>query len=174
MTKHPTLKFSALRKKFRAIPSYAVILFLIGCAAAGPMFSDSRFANEPAPEDKARLIVFRDSHINLGSVAIGIDGTVVGALAQSGFIVADIDPGDRKITASPGYIPIGNSALAVNVKAGEVCYIKISQRIERTVYPLLGPLGVAFWFVDPQGEFRIETQAAAAARKELSEMKLSE
>jgi hypothetical protein len=57
-------------------------------------------------------------------------------LAQSGFIVADIDPGDRKITASPGYIPIGNSALAVNVKAGEVCYIKISQRIERTVYPL--------------------------------------
>jgi hypothetical protein len=174
MTKHPTLKFSALRKKFRAIPSYAVILFLIGCAAAGPMFSDSRFANEPAPEDKARLIVFRDSDINLGSVTIGIDGTVVGALAQSGFIVADIDPGDRKITASPGHIPIGNSALAVNVKAGEVCYIKISQRIERTVYPLLGPLGVAFWFVDPQGEFRIETQAAAAARKELSEMKLSE
>jgi hypothetical protein len=174
MTKHPTLKFSALRKKFRAIPSYAVILFLIGCAAAGPMFSDSRFANEPAPEDKARLIVFRDSDINLGSVTIGIDGTVVGALAQSGFIVADIDPGDRKITASPGHIPIGNSALAVNVKAGEVCYIKIYQRIERTVYPLLGPLGVAFWFVDPQGEFRIETQAAAAARKELSEMKLSE
>ena len=174
MTKHSTLKSSALRKELRATSLYAVISFLIGCAAAGPMFSDSRFANEPAPQDKARLIVFRESDINLGSVTIAIDGTVVGALAQSGFIVADTDPGDRKITASPGYIPIGNSALAVNVKAGEVSYIKISQRIERTVYPFLGPLGVAFWFVDPQGEFRIEAQAAAAAQKELSEMKLSE
>ena len=87
----------------------------------------------------------------VGTVTIGIDGAVVGALAQSGFIVADAEPGDRRITATAGYTPIGKSTAAINVQAGEVSYLKISQRIERSrsIYPLLGPLGVAFWFVDP-------------------------
>ena len=91
--------------------------------------------------------------MNVGTVTIGIDGAVVGALAQSGFIVADAEPGDRRITATAGYTPIGKSTAAINVQAGKVSYLRISQRIERSrsIYPLLGPLGVAFWFVDPPG-----------------------
>ena len=53
----------------------------------------------------------------VGTVTIGIDGAVVGALAQSGFIVADAEPGDRRITATAGYTPIGKSTAAINVQS---------------------------------------------------------
>jgi hypothetical protein len=161
-------------RKALTVARCAAIFTLAGCAAAGPQFTESRFANEPAPADKARIIVFRGSDINVGPVTIGIDGAFVGTLAQSGFIVADAEPGERKMTASPGYVPMGESTTAVSVQAGEISYFKISQRIERSLYPFLGPLGVAFWFVDPQGEFRIEAQPQTIARREIAELKLSE
>ena len=165
--------FSRLRRAL-AIAHCAAIFTLVGCAAAGPKFTESRFANEPAPADKARIIVFRGSDLNVGPVTITIDGATVGSLAQSGFLVADADPGERQMTAATGYVPLGRSANAVSVQAGEISYFKISQRGERSLYPFLGPLGVAFWLVDPQGEFRIEAQPQAIARREIAELKLSE
>ena len=168
-----SVTFSGLQKAL-AVARCAAILTLVGCAAAGPKFTESRFANEPAPADRARIIVFRGSDINAGPVTIGIDGVTVGTLAQSGFLVADAEPGERQMTAAPGYVPLGRSSNAVSVPAGEISYFKVSQRIERSLYPFLGPLGVAFWFVDPQGEFRIEAQPQTIARREIAELKLSQ
>jgi hypothetical protein len=165
--------FSGLRKAL-AVARCAAIFTLVGCAAAGPKFTESRFAGEAAPPDNARIIVFRESDVNVGPVAIGIDGAIVGSLAPSGFIVADADPGERQMTASPAYLPLGESRTAVSVQAGQVSYFKISHRTERSLYPFLGPLGVAFWFVDPQGEFRIEAQPQTIARREIAKLKLSE
>ena len=158
--------------RFSLLGSMSVLL--AACSAAGPKFSDTPFATEPVPGDKARIILFRGSDSNFQPATVGIDGAVVGALAQSGFIVADAEPGDRKIAAWLRYAPVRASAATMSVKAGEVYYIKISQRIERIAYPLLGPLGMAFWFVDPQGEFHLEPIVAAAALQALPQMKLSE
>jgi hypothetical protein len=152
----------------------AMIVLLAACSAAGPKFSDTPFATEPVPGDKARIILFRGSDINFRPATVDIDGAVVGALAQSGFIVADAEPGDRKIAAWLRYAPVRKSAATMSVKAGEVYYIKISQRFERIAYPLLGPLGTAFWFVDPQGEFHLEPVVEGAALQALPEMKLSQ
>jgi Protein of unknown function (DUF2846) len=165
-----------MRKYLPGMPrlsSFVAMLFLSACSAAGPKFSDTPLAAQPVPADKARIIFFRGSDISFRSATVEIDGNVIGALARSGFIVADTEPGDRKVAAWLRYTPVRASAATMTVKAGEIYYIKISQRLERIAYPLMGPLGSAFWFVDPQGEFRIEPLVAAAALQALPETKLS-
>ena len=113
----------------------------------------------------------------VGTVTIGIDGAVVGALAQSGFIVADAEPGDRRITATAGYTPIGKSTAAINVQSrrGLLSENLAAHRALALDLPFIGSARSGFLVCGPpQGEFRIETQPAAMARKGLAELKLSQ
>src|SRR5918992_1012917 len=150
----------------------ACLFSLSACSATGPKFQDTPFATQQVPDDRARIIFFRDSDVNFRSVTLGIDGSRVGALAHRGFIVADTAPGDHRIAAWVRYVPTGEFVIGMDVKAGETYYIKVSHRDERMIYPLLGPLGTAYFFIDRKGEFRLEPLAAAVALQELGELKL--
>ena len=153
---------------------YVVFLFLLSaCSAAGPKFQDTPFALQQVPDDKGRIIFLRGFDVDFRSATLAVDGTVIGGLEQKGFIVTDVGPGDHAISASVRYVPLGEYAITMNVRAGETHYIKVSQRLEHITYSLLGPLGTTLFFLDRKGEFKLETLAAAVARKELEELKLS-
>ncbi|MGH7793308.1 MAG: hypothetical protein ACREQ2_00160 [Candidatus Binatia bacterium] len=153
---------------------FAFLLSLSACSATGPKFQDTPFAMQQVPEHKARIIFFREFDVNFRSVILGIDGSRVGALAHQGFIVADTAPGDRRISAWVRYLPLGEFAIGMNLKAGETYYIRVSHRDQRMAYPLFGPLGTALLLVDSKGEFQLEPLVAVAPPQELQELKLSE
>jgi hypothetical protein len=152
----------------------ALTLFLVGCSASGPKFQDSSFAAQKVAVDKGRIIFYRESDWNFRSVTLGIDGTIVGALAHRQFIVADIAPGEHKLSAWLRYTPMGEFAMNISVAAGETYYIRASQRYERMLYPKLGPVGTVLLFADTKGEFQLESVPAAIASVDIDELNLSE
>ena len=164
----------ALSSANRLRAGYAFLFLLSACSAAGPKFHDTPFAFQQASDDKARIIFLRGSDVDFRSATVAVDGAIIGALGQRGFIVTDVEPGDHGISAWVRYVPLGEYAITMTTKAGETHYIKVSQRFERITYPLLGPLGTTLFFLDRKGEFQLETLAASRALKELGELKLSE
>jgi Protein of unknown function (DUF2846) len=148
--------------------------FMAGCSASGQRFQDSPFATQGVVDDKARIIFYREPDANFRSVTLSIDDSIVGSLTYGAFIVADIAPGDHRLSAWVRYTPIGKFATNINVSAGETYYIRASHRAERMLYPLLGPIGVAMVFADTQGEFQLEAVPATVALQALEELKLSE
>ena len=154
-----------------------VLSFLLaGCSASasGPRFLDTSFATQPVTDDKARVIFYRESDHNFPSVTLGIDDSIVGALAQNGFIVADIVPGDHRVSAWLQHTPINEFAMKIRVLPGETHYIRASRHSERMLYPLLGPLGVMLFLADRKGEFQLDAVLPAVALPALEELKLSE
>ena len=87
----------------------------------------------------SRLIFYRQSDANFRSVTLSIDDSIVGSLAHGAFIVADIAPGDHRLSAWVRYTPIGEFATNINVSAGETYYIRASHRAERMLYPCWVP-----------------------------------
>ena len=152
----------------------ALGFFLTGCSASGARFHDSPFATERVARDKARIVFYRESDANFRSATLDIDGSIVGALAHRGFIVADTEPGDRRFSAWVRYTPLGEFAIHLNLTAGETYYLRVSHRTERLLYPLAGPVGAVLVFADRKGEFQLEPVPAAIALTELKDLKLSE
>jgi hypothetical protein len=155
-------------------PIIILFFFTGGCAASGPTFKDTPFATEPAPSAKGRIIFYRESDRNLSAVTVGVGDAIVGTLARKGFIVAELAPGDYKISGWMRAIPIGESVLRMRVLPGETHYIKVSHRSHRMLYPFVGVLGAALVFADTEGEFRLEQVPATIALPDLAELKLSE
>jgi hypothetical protein len=144
---------------------------LAACNASGPHFQDTPYVQGQVPDHRARIVFLRGSDIDFRSATLEIDGTTVGALAQNGFIVSDIEPGERVLSARVKHVPLGAYVITVNARPGETQYIKVSHRLERVTYPILGPIGTALFFLDRKGDFKLEALAASAAQKELGELK---
>jgi hypothetical protein len=147
--------------------------FLTGCSASGPRFQETPFATEQVASDKTRIVFYRESDANFRSATLGINGSIVGALAHKGFVVAETAPGDHRISAWVQYTPTGEFVTDMSLVAGETYYIRVSNRAERMLYPFAGPVGVALVFADRKGEFRLESVPRAIALSELRELKLS-
>ena len=152
---------------------WALIFFflLAACNASGPYFQDTPYARGQVADHRARIVFLRGSDVDFRSATLEIDGTTVGALAQNAFIVSDVAPGERVLSARVKHVPLGAYVITVNAKPGETQYIKVSHRLERVTYPILGPIGTALFFLDRKGDFKLETLAASAAQEELGELK---
>jgi hypothetical protein len=158
----------------RFIVVIPLTLFLTGCSTAGPRFQDTPFATEQVASDKTRIIFYREADVNFLSATLGIDGSIVGALAHNGFVVAETAPGDHKISAWVRYTPTGEFVTNMSFVAGETYYIRVSNRAERMLYPFAGPVGAALMVVDRKGEFQLESVPPAIALLQLRELKLSQ
>lgn len=165
-----------MSKMNRLAGTMALTLFLAGCSASasGPMFQDSLFATRRVATDKARIIFYRQSDANFRSVTLDIDGSIVGALAQRGFIAADTVPGDHRISAWIRYAPVGEFVISMSLSAGETYYVRVFHRAERVLYPLGGAIGVVLFYADRKGEFQLEPVPAAIALVDLEKLRLSE
>jgi len=153
---------------------FVLAFCLAGCSASGPKFQDTSFATLQVASDKGRIIFYRHSDTHFRSVTLGIDGSIVGALNQQGFIVADTVPGDHRVSAWVRYTPTGEFAINTTLSAGETRYIRVAHRSHRMLYPFVGPLGAVLFFADTEGEFRLEPVPATIALPALVELKLSE
>ncbi|MBI2989538.1 MAG: DUF2846 domain-containing protein [Deltaproteobacteria bacterium] len=152
----------------------ALLFCLSGCSASGPRFQDTLLATQPVATDNARIVFYRESDMNFRSATIGIDGSIVGALAHNGFIVADIAPGDHKISAWVRGFPFHEFVIGISVEAGKTYYMRVSQRTERLLYPMLGVVGSVIFLADTKGEFQLELMPQSTALQQLKELKLSE
>jgi hypothetical protein len=101
--------------------------------------------------------------MNFRAATIGIDGSVVGAVSHHGFIVAEVAPGDHKISAwVRGFFQ--EFVIGIAVEAGKTYYMRVSQRAERLLYPMIPVVGGFVMLADTKGEFQIEPMPAKAFR----------
>jgi len=150
-----------------------VLLFFGGCSASGPRFAETHFATEPVPHDKARIVFYRDSDINFRAATVAIDGTIVGAVAQNGFVVAEVPAGEHKISAwVRGFFQ--EFVTHMTLEAGNTYYMRVSQRIERSFYPMIPIVGTVGLLADTKGEFQIELMPESTALQQLRDLQLSE
>jgi len=155
------------------VRSASLLLLFAGCSASGPSFPDSSFATQPVASDKARIVFYRDSDMNFRAATIGIDGSIIGTVSHGGFAVAEIAPGDHKFSAwVRGFFQ--EFVIGMSVEAGKTYYMRVSQRAERLVYPLIPLLGAFAMLADTKGEFQLELMAESTALQQLRELKLSE
>jgi hypothetical protein len=161
--------------------SLVVLMLLTGCSASGARFYETRFATEPAPADKARVIFFRLEEGPVGGppARLEIDGVRVGGLKNRGFLVVDAVPGEREVAADI-WSDSGRFALKMNLESQGTYYLRVSRREEHRKYmalPLLfGLVGgiAAASLSDGRGPFKIEPIEPAEAAKLLPEFRLSE
>lgn len=151
----------------------ALLLLVAGCSASGSRFPDTHFATQPVATDKARIIFYRDSDTNFRAATIAIDGSIVGAVSHNGFIVAEVDPGDHRISAwVRGFFQ--EFVTGLSVESGKTYYMRVSQRAERIIYPMFSVLGAGALLADTKGEFQVQPMPASTALQQLRELKLSE
>jgi hypothetical protein len=153
-----------------------LLFVLTGCSTSpsGPTFGHSHFAKQPVSDDKGRIIFYRESDANFGSVTIGIDGSNIGALGHRKFLVTEVAPGTHKLSAWMRYLPLWEFGLDLNVSAGETHYVRASHRTQHMIYPFLGPVGVALVFADTKGEFQLEPVPQGIALVDLQDLTLSQ
>lgn len=150
-----------------------VLLLLTACTASGPLFYDTPFAAQPVAPHKARLIFYRDSDMNFRAATIGIDGSRVGAVSHNGFIVAEVDPGEHKIAAwVRGFFQ--EFVTSMSFEAGKPYYIRVSQRSERLLYPMIPIVGPLVVLSDSKGEFQLELMPESTALQQLRDLRLSD
>jgi hypothetical protein len=165
-------------KRFAAIVS---LLLLTGCSASGPRFHETRFATQPVPADKARIIFFRveEGPVSGPPARLEIDRVGVGGLKNKGFLVVDAVPGEREVAADI-WSDSGRFALKMNLEPQGTYYLRVSRREEHHKHmalPLLFGLvgGVAAASLsDGKGPFKIEPIEPAEAAKLLPDFRLSE
>jgi hypothetical protein len=150
----------------------ALLFFFAGCSASGPYFKDTRYARQPVPPDRARIIFFRVSDGNFRSVELDVDDQIIGKLAGGEFIVEETAPGERRMTASLK----GEFTLKMKVEAGQTYYVRVSPREEAT-YRLIGFFSaVGSWMspADAKGDFKLQPVHPDVALAALEELNLSE
>src|SRR5207237_10702198 len=96
----------------------ALTLCLAGCSASGARFQDTPFATQPIADDKSRIIFYRDSDADFRSVTLGIDDSIISALADKGLIVVETSPGAHRMSAWSRGTSIGNVVTSTSVDVG--------------------------------------------------------
>jgi len=165
----------------RLFSATLLILLLTGCTASGPQFHETRFAAEPVPTDKARIIFLRHDENPMSEpvARLEIDGARIGELKNRGFRVVDAPAGERAI-AVDSRAESGKLVLKLTVSAQHVHYLRVSRREEHYRHQMLplffGLAGAvaASTLSDDKGPFKIEPIEQAEATKLLSELRLSE
>ncbi|HEY3303218.1 MAG TPA: hypothetical protein VGL70_06745 [Candidatus Binatia bacterium] len=150
----------------------ALLFFFAGCSASGPHFKDTRYAKQPAPADRARIIFFREPDGDFRSVELDVDDQIIGKLAGGEFLVEDAVPGERGMTASLK----GEFMIKMKLEGGQTYYIRVSPREEAT-YKLIGFFSaVGSWMspADAKGHFKLQRVGPEVALAALEQLSLSE
>ena len=150
-----------------------LLLSLAGCTASGRKFPESDSVTQPVPIDKARMIFYRDTDANFGAATIAVDDSVVGSVSQNGFIVAEVDPGERRLSAWVRTF-FHKHTTNLSVDGGRTYYLRVSQRAERSLYPLIPIVGVIVFLADTKGEFQLQLMPESTALQQLRDLRLSE
>lgn len=108
------------------------LLFLCGCSASGPSFSDSRADLIVTSGEMARVVFFRTKESALyiaRKAAIHVDDSKVGGTAYGGFHHHDVLPGEHRLRADMWDLP-GTCELTLNAVAGRTYYFQVDPRQE--------------------------------------------
>lgn len=163
-------------KNFAAL----VLLFFCAGCSSGLRFQDTRYAAQPAPDDKARIFFLRpdDSQAGARWARLDIDGAPVGKLAREKFLVVDAVPDKREIATDEGERK-ARFAVAMNVEAGQTYYLQVSRTAESKkyqatgIFALFGDL-IAPLLKDDKPPFELEPVFAGRAMKMLEVLELAE
>ncbi|NNF41079.1 MAG: DUF2846 domain-containing protein [Woeseiaceae bacterium] len=107
-------------------------LFICGCAASGPSFSDSQAGMMLTSGETAKVVFFRTKETALyiaRKAAVYIDDSKIGGTAYGGFHFHDVSPGQRRLRTEMWDSP-GNCELTLNAVAGETYYFQVDPRQE--------------------------------------------
>ena len=113
-------------------------LFLIGCSASGPSYSNlSPSITEASTGSK--IIVYRESNFINGTARFWVEmnGIEVCRLHNGSFLIHDVEPGKVTI-ASSNFGSYGTSRITVNAKPRKTVYIKMTMNGGRVMAGTLG------------------------------------
>lgn len=107
-------------------------LFICGCAASGPSFSDSRADMMLTSGEMAKVVFFRTRESALyiaRKAAVYIDDSKIGGTAYGGFHYHDLSPGQHRLRVEMWDLP-GDCELTLGAVAGETYYFQVDPREE--------------------------------------------
>lgn len=115
-----------------------VLLLLSGCAASGPKYMDINQQDMAANGQQAKIIIYRPNQLLHFATAywVEINGQQACDLHNDSFMVYGADPGKNIITSSR-FSMFGTSRLALNLKAGEVAYVRLDIKASHALFGML-------------------------------------
>ncbi|HEY3306372.1 MAG TPA: DUF2846 domain-containing protein [Candidatus Binatia bacterium] len=166
--------------RLRSVALLALLVLFAGCAPVRPRFSQTDFATQPAPADKARIIFLRlnDSYLGAEWARLGIAGATVGRLARGEFLVVDIAPGEHEISVEEEKAK-GRFAFRMNFEAGQIYDMQVTRREEQRNYQATGAFAaiiklVAPSLIDEENPFMLAPVEPWEVLKMLQGLELSE
>lgn len=150
----------------------AVAFAVAACSAAGPKFSDIR--SPAVPENRGRLYILRERQAlySVMPATIDIDGQTIGRLRNGGFLMIDLPPGPKTITAT---VFVSRVSARFDLAAARTAYLSIRPQ-PTGLPPPRGAVGLrpAYRMIDEGSLFSITFLDEAAAMVTLAELSLSE
>lgn len=164
-------------KKYAGI--FVAVVFLSGCAATGPKYSEQVSRLPALQENSARLFVFRTGEFTQYSgraASVKLDGTTIGKCAYKGFDIFDIPASTHTLSVDMWDSP-GSCSLKIEVNPRDIYYYEIKPRTgNHTGAYIGGLLGQAAESAGKKcgGAFMIEPVAPDTAKTKLIGLNLSE
>ncbi|MGH7768671.1 MAG: hypothetical protein ACREQP_14560 [Candidatus Binatia bacterium] len=134
-----------------AVALFALLLLCAGCAPVQPRFSQTDFATQAAPAEKARIIFLRLNDYYPGAewARPGVDGASAGRLARGEFLVVDVAPGEHEISVVDEEKAKGRFAFKMSFEAGQIYDMQVIRREDQKNYQATGVFATILKLVTP-------------------------
>ena len=166
---------------WRMIAWCVLAVAMAGCATdSGPDFANLSGKLGPPRGGQARLVLLRESSIELGSYNVKLDGTPLSGLKSSTYIYADVAAGTHQLTADEIMFP-GSSQHPVAMQPGRTYFVLVKRSDKSKTLMVMGAVGgLTGWAIGAMATSKNENPGpldfvpmdAAAAKSVMAEMTL--
>jgi len=166
---------------WRVVVLWVVAVVMAGCASdTGPDFSTLSGKLGPPRGGQARLVLLRESSIQLGSYDVKLDGTPLSGLKSGTYVYADVAAGTHQLTADEILFP-GTTQHPIAMQPGRTYFVLVKRSQKSNALMVMGAVGgLTGWAIGALATSKSENPGpldfvpmdAAAAKSTMAELKL--
>jgi|KBSMisStandDraft_5_1062788.scaffolds.fasta_scaffold183451_3 hypothetical protein len=166
---------------WRIVVLWVVAVAMAGCAGnTGPDFSTLSGKLGPPRGGQARLVLLRESSIQLGSYDVKLDGTPLSGLKSGTYVYADVAAGTHQLTADEIMFP-GTTQHPIAMQPGRTYFVLVKRSQKSNALMVMGAVGgLTGWAIGALATSKSENPGpldfvpmdSAAAKSTMAELKL--
>ena len=167
---------------WRVVVLFVMAVVMAGCASdgAGPDFATLSGKLGPPRAGQARLVLLRESSIQLGSYDVKLDGTAIPGLKSVTYVYADVAAGSHQLTADEILFP-GTTQHPIAMQPGRTYFVLVKRSQKSNALMVMGAVGgLTGWAIGALATSKSENPGpldfmpmdSAAAKSTMAELKL--
>jgi hypothetical protein len=167
---------------WRVVVLFVMAVVMAGCASdgAGPDFATLSGKLGPPRGGQARLVLLRESSIQLGSYDVELDGTPLPGLKSGTYVYVDRPAGTHQLTADEVLFP-GSSQQPIAMQPGRTYFFLVKRSQKSNALMVMGAVGgLTGWAIGALATSKSENPGpldfipmdSAAAKSAMAEMTL--